>query len=165
MPEYRTPLPQMFAASLEAAVNRVLSLDQAAAAGDRVLANAARNGLDGRVAFERVDAMDDLGRRVAAGERTLRGRSAIGIAVNRFVGHCVPHLSITHRRRELEDERLHWIGRAISTGEVRDHTEGDHDPVGRLCNRRHDVLPRVAVHGTDDRARLRCRPGRLRPDH
>lgn len=31
MPEYRTPLPQLFAASLEAAVNRVLSLDERAA--------------------------------------------------------------------------------------------------------------------------------------
>jgi ubiquinone biosynthesis protein UbiJ len=31
MPDYRTPLPQMFAASLEAAVNRVLALDPQAA--------------------------------------------------------------------------------------------------------------------------------------
>ena len=31
MPEYRTPLPQMFAASLEAAVNRVLRLDETTA--------------------------------------------------------------------------------------------------------------------------------------
>ena len=31
MPEYRTPLPQLFAASLEAAVNRVLNLDERAA--------------------------------------------------------------------------------------------------------------------------------------
>lgn len=30
MPEYRTPLPQMFASSLEAAINRVLALDNAA---------------------------------------------------------------------------------------------------------------------------------------
>lgn len=51
-----------------AGAGEVLCLDQAAAAGERVLLNAERNGLEGRVAFEKVDAMGDLARRVREGE-------------------------------------------------------------------------------------------------
>lgn len=51
-----------------AGAGEVLCLDQAAAAGERLAEHVARAGLGGRVAFERVDAMGDLGRRVQAGE-------------------------------------------------------------------------------------------------
>lgn len=52
-----------------AGATRVLCLDQAARAGERVLANAARNGVGERVSFERVDAMKDLRARFEGGER------------------------------------------------------------------------------------------------
>lgn len=52
-----------------AGAERVLCLDQSARAGERSLANAARNGVADRVGFERVDAMKDLRARVERGER------------------------------------------------------------------------------------------------
>jgi 23S rRNA (cytosine1962-C5)-methyltransferase len=51
-----------------AGAGEVLCLDQAAAAGERLAQHAERAGLAGRVRFERVDAMADLGQRVKAGE-------------------------------------------------------------------------------------------------
>ena len=48
---------------------RVLCLDQSEAALERTRANAARNGVSGKVATERVDCMDDLRARVQRGER------------------------------------------------------------------------------------------------
>ncbi len=48
---------------------RVLCLDQAARAGERTLANAARNKVAERLEFERVDAMKDLRARFERGER------------------------------------------------------------------------------------------------
>ncbi len=52
-----------------AGATRVLCLDQAARAGERTLANAARNGVGERLEFERVDAMKDLRARFERGER------------------------------------------------------------------------------------------------
>ncbi len=46
-----------------------MCLDQAARAGERTLANAARNGVADRLQFERVDAMKDLRARFERGER------------------------------------------------------------------------------------------------
>ena len=51
-----------------AGAGQVLCLDQAQAAGERLAEHAARAGVAGQIAFERVDAMGDLGRRVSAGE-------------------------------------------------------------------------------------------------
>lgn len=52
-----------------AGAGEVLCLDQAAAAGERLARHAERAGVQERVSFERVDAMNDLGGRVQAGER------------------------------------------------------------------------------------------------
>jgi len=46
----------------------VLCLDQAQAAGERLVANAERNGVSDKVHFEKTNAMQDLRDRVAAGE-------------------------------------------------------------------------------------------------
>jgi 23S rRNA (cytosine1962-C5)-methyltransferase len=48
---------------------QVLCLDQSAKAGERCLANAARNGVAQRLSFEKVDAMGDLRLRAERGER------------------------------------------------------------------------------------------------
>jgi 23S rRNA (cytosine1962-C5)-methyltransferase len=52
----------------KAGAKDVLCLDQSASAGERVLANAQTNDVEGIVRFEKVNAMRDLGRRVEAGE-------------------------------------------------------------------------------------------------
>ncbi len=52
-----------------AGAREVVCVDQSEAAGERLLRNAERNGVAGRVRFERADAMRDLRRRSAAGER------------------------------------------------------------------------------------------------
>ena len=52
-----------------AGADSVLCLDQSEAAGERVLANAERNGVADRVRFERGNAMRDLRRRAAEGEQ------------------------------------------------------------------------------------------------
>ena len=51
-----------------AGAREVLCLDQSAAAGERLLRNAERNGVADRVRFERVNAMLDLRRRAQEGE-------------------------------------------------------------------------------------------------
>jgi 23S rRNA (cytosine1962-C5)-methyltransferase len=51
-----------------AGARSVLALDQSEAAGERLLRNAERNGVQGRVRFERADCMGDLRARAAAGE-------------------------------------------------------------------------------------------------
>ncbi len=52
-----------------AGAKEVLCLDQSEACGERVLRNAERNGVAGRVRFERGNAMHDLRRRAKEGER------------------------------------------------------------------------------------------------
>jgi len=52
-----------------AGARSVLCLDQAEAAGERLLRNAERNGVADRVSFERVKALDDLRRRAEEKER------------------------------------------------------------------------------------------------
>jgi 23S rRNA (cytosine1962-C5)-methyltransferase len=52
-----------------AGAREVVCLDQSQAAGERVLRNAERNGVADRVRFERANAMVDLRRRAAEGER------------------------------------------------------------------------------------------------
>lgn len=51
-----------------AGAERVLCLEQNAAACERILANAKRSGVEGRVQVERVDCMKDLRRRAEEGE-------------------------------------------------------------------------------------------------
>lgn len=55
-------------AALEGA-REVVCVDQSAAAGERVLRNAERNGVADRLRFERANCMQDLRRRAEAGER------------------------------------------------------------------------------------------------
>jgi 23S rRNA (cytosine1962-C5)-methyltransferase len=52
-----------------AGARAVLCIDQSAAAGERLLRNAERNGVHDRVRFERANAMTDLRARAQAGER------------------------------------------------------------------------------------------------
>ena len=52
-----------------AGAREVLCIDQSAAAGERLMRNAERNGVHDRVRFERANAMNDLRARAQAGER------------------------------------------------------------------------------------------------